>query len=59
LFFHLVKWRARPVNFADRFEFVLHSIDGRTYRDSAGISAAIFPFPAFERLQEGVGTGLL
>jgi macrolide transport system ATP-binding/permease protein len=48
----VVKWRARPVNFADRFEFVLHSIDGRTYRDSAGISAAIFPFPAFERLQE-------
>jgi predicted permease len=48
----VMKWRARPVNFANGSEFVLHSIDGSTYRDSAGTSAAIFPFPAFERLQE-------
>jgi predicted permease len=48
----VLKWRSRPVNFANGSEFVLHSIDGRTYRDSEGISAAIFPFPAFERLQE-------
>ncbi len=33
-------------------EFVLHSIDGSTYRDRSGVTAAIFPFPAFERLQE-------
>jgi predicted permease len=47
-----VKWRARPVNFANGSEFVLHSIDGSTYRDSVGTSAAIFPFPAFERLEQ-------
>jgi len=47
----VVKWRAKPVNFGNN-EFVLRSIDGSTYRDSAGISAAIFPFPAFERLQD-------
>ena len=48
----VVKWRSRPVNFSDGNEFVLHSIDGHTYRDRSGITAAIFPFPAFERLQE-------
>jgi macrolide transport system ATP-binding/permease protein len=47
----VVKWRSGPINFGAN-EFVLHSIDGNTYRDSAGISAAIFPFPAFERLRE-------
>jgi predicted permease len=46
----VVKWRVRPV--PNRSEFVLHSFDGSTYRNSAGISAAIFPFPAFERLQQ-------
>jgi predicted permease len=30
----------------------LHSINGRTYRDAAGVTAAIFPFPAFELLQQ-------
>ena len=30
----------------------MRSIDGHTYRDRSGITAAIFPFPAFERLQE-------
>ncbi len=48
----VVKWRSRPVNRAAGDEFVLHSIDGSTYRDAGGITAAIFPFPAFERLQE-------
>ena len=33
-------------------DFVMHSVDGSTYRDGSGITAAIFPFPAFERLQE-------
>ncbi len=47
----VVKWRSRP--FANTGnEFVLHSIDGTTYRDRSGVTAAIFPFPAFERLQE-------
>jgi macrolide transport system ATP-binding/permease protein len=51
----VVKWQSRPFNFsapANGSEFVMHSINGRTYRDSAGTTAAIFPFPAFERLQE-------
>ena len=50
----VVKWRSRPFNIAatNGSEFVMHSIDGRTYRDSAGTTAAIFPFPAFERLQQ-------
>lgn len=47
----VVKWRSGPVKFGAN-EFVLHSVDGRTYRDPAGMSAPIFPFPAFERLQE-------
>lgn len=45
----VVKWRSGPIR---PNEFVLHSVDGRTYRDSAGVSSAIFPFPAFERLTE-------
>ena len=48
----VVKWRSRPFNFSDGGEFVMRSIDGSTYRDAAGITAAIFPFPAFERLQQ-------
>jgi macrolide transport system ATP-binding/permease protein len=47
----VVKWRSKPfLNIGN--EFVLHSIDGRTYKDRSGTTAAIFPFPAFERLQE-------
>jgi predicted permease len=48
----VVKWRSGPVNFGNGRQFVLRSIDGRTDRDPAGLSAAIFPFPAFERLSE-------
>ncbi len=52
----VVKWRSKPFASGSRAtngsEFVLRSIDGSTYRDSAGVTAAIFPFPAFERLQE-------
>jgi macrolide transport system ATP-binding/permease protein len=47
----VVKWRAGLANLRGN-DFVLRSIDGSTYRDSTGVSAAIFPFPAFERLQE-------
>jgi predicted permease len=48
----VVKWHSDPVNFGSGDPFVLHSIDGSTYRDPSGIIAAIFPFPAFERLRE-------
>jgi macrolide transport system ATP-binding/permease protein len=48
----VVKWRSAPFNFRVSNEFVMRSIDGSTYGDSAGVSAAIFPYPAFERLQE-------
>ena len=45
----VVKWRARPSGSSD---FVMHSTDGSTYRDPSGLIAAIFPFPAFERLSD-------
>jgi predicted permease len=48
----VVKWRSRPFNFATGAEFVMHSVDGSTYNDPEGKTASIFPFPAFERLQE-------
>ena len=53
----VVKWRSQPVNFGAPGgpEFVLHSIDGSTWRESGGVTAAIFPYPAFERLQEVAG----
>ena len=48
----VVKWHSGPVNFGSGDPFVLHSIDGSTFEDSSGVSAAIFPFPAFERLRD-------
>ena len=48
----VVKWRSGLISRETGNEFVLHSVDGRTYRDSSGVTAAIFPFPAFERLYE-------
>jgi macrolide transport system ATP-binding/permease protein len=53
----VVRWQSRPFGFGGRAagsapEFVMHSIDGSTYDDPAGTTAAIFPFPAFERLQQ-------
>ena len=48
----VVKWRSGPVNRANGDAIVLHSVDGSTYRDGSGVTAAIFPFPAFERLHE-------
>jgi predicted permease len=47
----VVKWRSRPTTI-DGHQFVLHAIDGSTYRDSGGVTAAIFPFPAFENLHD-------
>src|SRR4029453_18135386 len=46
----VVKWRSRPT--ARGEDFVMRSGDGSTYRDGADLNAAIFPFPAFERLRE-------
>jgi predicted permease len=48
----VLKWQSKPATFATPDDFVLHSIDGSTYRDGSGVTAAIFPFPAFERLQQ-------
>jgi predicted permease len=45
----VVKWRSRPVN---GLPFVMRSGDGRNYRDGASLTGPIFPFPAFELLQE-------
>ncbi len=51
----VIKWRSQPLDRATPRSFVLRSIDGRTYEDDAGVTAAIFPFPAFERLDEASG----
>ena len=48
----VVKWRSRPVDRTIPRSFVLRSIDGRTDRDASGMSGAIFPFAAFERLHD-------
>jgi predicted permease len=53
----VIKWRSRSVDRAAG-SFVMHSIDGRTYDDDAGVTAAIFPFPAFERLNDASRTVL-
>jgi hypothetical protein len=48
-----IKWRSKPIvrgsNAAS--EFVLHSINGSTYEDHGGVTASIFPLPAFDELQ--------
>ena len=46
------KWQSKPATLTAPDDFVLHSIDGATYRDASGVSSAIFPFPAFEGLRE-------
>ena len=48
----VVKWTSRPYQNGGPSQFVMRSTDGRTYKDPSGISSAIFPFPAFERLYE-------
>ncbi|MFI5168944.1 MAG: ABC transporter permease, partial [Vicinamibacterales bacterium] len=49
----VMKWRSKPfVRSADGIEFVMHSMNGSTFPDSSGITSAIFPFPAFERLRD-------
>jgi len=50
----VMKWRSKPIvrDSPAGSEFVLHSIDGSTFKDSSGVSASIFPMPAFERLEQ-------
>src|SRR5262249_36831108 len=45
----VVKWRSREV--VSGSPFVMHAMAGSTYDDRTGVSAGIFPFPAFEQLQ--------
>ena len=47
-----VEWRSGPVNTTRRGEFVMKAGDGSTYDENGGVTAAIFPYPAFERLHE-------
>ena len=52
----VMTWRAKPFTFSKSGEFVLHSINGRTYRASdGGVEARIFPYGAFERLRDASG----
>jgi macrolide transport system ATP-binding/permease protein len=45
----VVKWHSGPIRSGP---FVMRSTDGSTYTDPSGVIAAIFPYPAFERLRE-------
>ena len=47
----VLNWRSRPVS-RGTGNFVLHSINGSTYDDKTGVTAGIFPYPAFELLQK-------
>ena len=49
----VLKWRSKPVSSSSASDsFVMRSIDGRTYSERGALTAAIFPFPAFDRLQQ-------
>lgn len=50
----VMTWNSKPIEFGRASETsVLHSMWGSTYRDSTGgVVARIFPFPAFEHLQQ-------
>jgi predicted permease len=52
----VVKWRSKPFAYGSKAmngsEFVLRSIDGSFFPDSGGTTGTIFPFPAFQRLQQ-------
>jgi predicted permease len=47
-----LKWQSGPVNFGAMEPFVMRGTDGTIQREAPGITAAIFPFPAFERLHD-------
>ena len=49
----VMTWQSKPFSFRKGDKFVLHSIDGSTWESSSGgVEARIFPYPAFEQLQE-------
>ena len=49
----VMTWHSKPFDFRKGDAFVLHSIDGSTYRDaSGGVEARIFPYAAYEQLQD-------
>src|SRR5436190_16877877 len=58
----VMTWRAKPFIIGSRAangsEFVLRSINGSFSNDATGASGRIFPFTAFERLQEASGAVL-
>ncbi len=47
----VMSWRSKPFSMRDN-NFVMRGMDGHTYRFSGGTESRIFPFPAYERLQE-------
>jgi predicted permease len=53
----VLKWRSKVVPGGES-PFVMRSMDGSTYADRSGLNAAIFPFPAFERLRPAAETVL-
>jgi predicted permease len=51
----VIEWRSKPVAFGtrrDASQFVVRAMSGRIYSDASGVIAPIFPFPAFERLEQ-------
>ena len=47
----VLTWRSRPFDMRGE-TFVMRGINGSTFREKSEVTARIFPFPAFERLQE-------
>jgi predicted permease len=53
-----MNWRSRPFTFPSRngvagSEFVMRDLEeGPLYRESTGVTAGVFPYPAFERLHQ-------
>jgi predicted permease len=49
----VMTWHSKPFSFRNGDKFVLHSIDGSTWESKdGGVEARIFPYPAFEQLQD-------
>jgi macrolide transport system ATP-binding/permease protein len=50
----VVKWHAKPIERGRNREStsVVRAVDGQIYDEGAGVASRIFPYPAYERLQE-------
>ena len=48
----VMSWRSKPFTNGPGNEFVIRAMDGSTYRYSGGVESRIFPFAAYQRLQE-------